>query len=94
MRTWGQLMASAYSDDDNEYQYMDFYMSIPTTRSLPEDEYFEVEENEDAKKVIYHGCMMQQDTELISQSLQMGMPLMTTDKVVEAWYDYFKANMK
>ena len=83
MRCWGVIMASVWSEKDGiNHSYMDYYMSmggeetvmppvtdIPVAPAEVEDEPF--------------GCAIQQDIQILQESAAMGMPMMTTDKVLQ-----------
>lgn len=88
MRAWGSIMASMF--EEGKFTYMDFYMSIGDQAVMPEPCDIDVEPaivDEEAD-----GCITQQDKELIEQSLSMGMPLMTTDKVLRNLFDSIMEN--
>ena len=81
MRCWGLIMAMAWSEKTStEYGYMDFYMSVED-RLLPDVTEIPVApaalEGED-----HPGCAIQADAQILQESAAMGMPLMTTDKVL------------
>lgn len=82
MRCWGMIMAMAWAKTSLvELSYMDFYMSVEGDLALPEATDIPVApavlEGED-----YPGCAIQADAQLLQESAAMGMPLMTTDKVL------------
>ena len=81
MRAWGQIMAAIYSAvEEVDLSYMDFYMESYKETVLPECNDIDVKpgyvENERP------GMILDQDAELITSTVQMGMELMTFDKVV------------
>ena len=80
MRLWGTLMASVYSTPDNQVSYMDFYMSVSKPK-FPKSTQIRVLP---AKGPNVPGYTSRQDQELLAQSAQFGMPLITTDKVLKA----------
>ena len=90
MRAWGQIMAAVYSAVDGvNLSYMDFYMSSYKNTVLPKITDINVEaayvENERP------GMILQEDIELISSTLQMGMELMTFDKVIKRYIELIQA---
>ena len=86
MRAWGVLMAPIRSDVDGiEYSYMDFYMSVDNP-VMPEDTLINVEPKEHYEDAI--GLMIKQDSEMIDQSVALGMELMTFDKVMNKIMEY------
>ena len=92
MRAWGQIMAAIYSSvDEVDLSYMDFYMDSYKETHLPEPTNIDVEpgqvENERP------GMILEEDVELITSTVQMGMGLMTFDKVIKAYVEMIeKAN--
>ena len=89
MRAWGQIMAAIYSAVEGiELSYMDFYMDSYKEKCLPEDEYIDVEpgyvENERP------GMILNEDAQLITSTIQMGMELMTFDKVIINYVELIK----
>lgn len=83
MRAWGQIMASAQSQLTGEnYSYMDFYMSHGADYEIPDFEELDVEPAQIENSV--PGYITIEDAEMISQSQAMGMPFLTTDKVLQA----------
>ena len=86
MRSWGAIMAMVYSDEENEYSYMDFYMYPALEEKTPDYEVLEIEpypEDDGAFEL-----MIEPDIQLVEQSLAGGMPLMTTDKAIERFYNF------
>jgi hypothetical protein len=89
MRAWGHIMARTYSSLHNkEYNYMDFYMSLGSDSVLPEYTTISITaKNLDTESC---GCTVRADQELIEQSIQFGMELITTDKVIKQTYECIK----
>ena len=88
MRAWGILMAAAYPTvNDSETQYMDFYMSTPLDKKLPESSSIDVTP---AVSNDFNVLLTPQDSEMISQSIQMDIPFMTTDKALNYMMDQIK----
>jgi len=88
MRTWGLVMSAAYPElDGKKTNYMDFYMSTPMERNLPKplDTVIEPSDSDN-----FNGFMISYDTEMLSQSLSMGIPFMTTDKVLNSYMEQLK----
>ena len=84
MRAWGLFMAQIYSDKEvEEMSYMDFYMSLGDNAVMPE--YIEIEV-EPAGEGTQIGMFIQQDYEMVAQSVSFGIELMTTDKVLKMLY--------
>ena len=85
MRVWGTLMAAAYPEvNGSETNYMDFYMSTPDKKKLPESSDIDIEPMDSDN---FQGIITPQDSEMISQSIQMGMPFITTDKTLNYLMD-------
>lgn len=94
MRAWGQIMAAIYSAiDEVNLTYMDFYMDSYKETVLPDFDSIDVEPGHvDEERP---GMILQEDVELISSALQMGMDLMTFDKVILRFIELIKqANSK
>ena len=90
MRVWGQIMASIYSRaDGSAYTYMDFYMSLGNEARFAQPSAIPVEPARGIETS--WGCTNQDDQSLVLSALQMDMPLMTTDKVLEEFYEQVKA---
>ena len=88
MRSWGMIMSFAYPEvDGSGTQYMDFYMSTPNERKLPNCKC----DIEPATLDNFNALITPQDSEMISQSVQMGMPFMTTDKALNNLMDEINA---
>ena len=89
MRAWGQIMAAIYSAVEGvELSYMDFYMDSYKETVLPEVSDIDVEvgyvENERP------GMILNEDGQLIASTIQMGMELMTFDKVIINYVELIK----
>ena len=85
MRAWGFIMAVAFPEiNGNETQYMDFYMSTPLERKLPVSSNIDVTP---ASFDNFNALISPQDSEMLSQSVQMGIPFMTTDKALKKIMD-------
>ena len=92
MRAWGTVMTYAYPQiEDNATNYMDFYMETPLDKKLPEYKEIDVEPFDDEN---FGGLIVKQDNELLSQSIQMGMPLMTLDKTLQFIYEGIMAQLE
>lgn len=86
MRAWGQIMAAIYSAVEGiNLSYMDFYMSSYKETVLPEfnDVSIDVGYVEDERP----GMIIEEDVQLISSCIQMGMELMTLDKVIKEYVE-------
>ncbi len=92
MRRWAMIMAFAYTE--SEESYMDYYMdfSIPNEKT-PEDEAPEDAFVKDELKGLpfYYA---NQDIELVLQSAQAGMQVMSFDKVVLLLYDIISQQLQ
>lgn len=83
MRCWGLIMSAVWSEKDGvNYSYMDYYMSMGGEESvMPEAADIPVApavlEGEEP-----FGCAIQPDVQMLQESAAMGMPVMTTDKVL------------
>ena len=92
MRCFGSIMAAALQEKTGEeHSYMDFYMTL-TDSKLPESKEYDVKPNNDVPPAI--GLTIKQDQDLVIESLSMGMPLMTTDIVVEQLYSFLKMQLE
>lgn len=88
MRCWGYLMSTIYvGPNGEELSYMDFYMSLGEKAVLPKCEAIDVQPMELEEESL--GLMVSEDGELLSQTISMGMPLMTTDKVLQRYMEKF-----
>lgn len=92
MRSWGSIISVLFKrDDGSDCSYMDFYMTNEHS-VLPEYKEIDVKPNKDIPRGIC-SCTIRQDTDLIEEALQFGMPFMTTDKVLKALYEIYKKNI-
>lgn len=90
MRAWGNIMANVkHQLTGEEYSYMDFYMG-DSDSNLPNHSKKDVEPIEVEEPSF--GLFIKQDQDLVIESVAMGMPLMTTDKIVQEIYEYVKNN--
>ncbi len=91
MRFWGQIMAAIYSSiDETKLTYMDFYMDSYKERVLPE--YTDIDIDPADVESELPGMILQEDAELINSSVQMGMGLMTLDKVIKAYVELIEGS--
>lgn len=89
MRCWGYLMSTIYvGPNDEELSYMDFYMSLGSKTVLPEFKEINVKPLKLEEESL--GLMVEEDGELLSQTIGMGMPLMTTDKVLRRYIEFIE----
>ena len=89
MRAWGYIMAAIHSEIEGiNLSYMDFYMDAFRETVLPEYEEIDIEPGyvEGERP----GMIVDEDVQLISQSLGMGISLMTLDKVLNLYVDLIK----
>ncbi len=92
MRAWGSVMTYAYPEIDGKpTNYMDFYMYSPMEAKLPEYAEISVEPSDDES---FGGLIIGQDNELLTQAIQMNMPLMTTDKTLNFIYEGIMAQLE
>ena len=84
MRSWGMIMASL----NEGTSYMDFYMTLERGSKLPEFSNIDVKPCK--VKEESSGIIVQQDRDIIEQSLSMNMMFMTTDKVLNNLYNKLK----
>ena len=90
MRTWGQIMAAIYSAVDGvDLSYMDFYVDSYKEPCLPE--YTDISVEPGYQEEERPGLILQEDIELIASSVQMGMELMTFDKVIKRYIELIQA---
>ena len=84
MRGWGYLMSTIYVGPNNQkLSYMDFYMSLGDKAVLPKNEVINIKPGVVKEESL--GLIVREDGELLSQTLSMGMPLMTFDKVLKKY---------
>ena len=92
MRAWGTIMTYAYPEFNGEKTgYMDFYMSTVGERKLPDCTSCDIEPMESDN---FNALITPQDSEMISQSVQMGIPFMTTDKALNSLMDEINEAME
>lgn len=92
MRAWGYLMAAVQSAMTGEkLSYMDFYMTLSES-VLPPEKDIDVPPCEVDQQTV--GCTVSADQEMVIQSVQLGMPFITTDKVLQRLYDLMSQNNK
>ncbi len=93
MRGWGTLMSIAHTGSPDSY--MDYYMNeFVGKEKFPEDKADESTFVIDKNVADFPYYCANQDVNLVTESLSMGMPLMTFDSVVLALYDLIKAEME
>ena len=81
MRCWGFIMSTVYLGPNKErLTYMDFYMSLGEKAILPKKEEINVKPIELEKVSL--GVLAKEDSDLLSETVCAGMPLMTFDKVL------------
>ena len=95
MRFWGYLMASTWNillqdeEDFEEFTYMDFYMPASESETqLPESSDIDAEPSDIVP--VTCGALMNEDIQMLSQAQAMGMPFITTDKVLMEISDRMK----
>lgn len=89
MRSWGYIMAAIHSEIEGiNLSYMDFYMGVFRDTVMPEYKELDVDVGyvEDERP----GMIVQEDVDLITQTVSMGMELMTFDKVIKAYVELIK----
>ncbi|MBQ2757663.1 MAG: hypothetical protein IJF31_04180 [Clostridia bacterium] len=87
MRCWGAIMASLHAEDEGApYEYMDFYMSTPGEEKMPEVGELPVPPSLDEEED-FSGCTVEEDHDLLRETLMNRMPLFTTDKTLRALYE-------
>ena len=92
MRSWGTIMTFAYPEvNGQKTSYMDFYMSTPSEEKIPDTLSLDIEPMVSDN---FNGIITPQDSEMISQSIQMGIPFMTTDKALNHLMDEIKVAME
>ena len=92
MRSWGTIMSFAYPEiNGQKTNYMDFYMNTPAESNLPDALSIDIEAMVSDN---FNGLITPQDSQMISQSVQMGIPFMTTDKALNHLMDEIKALME
>lgn len=89
MRVWGSIMASIYLKPNGErFSYMDFYMSIGDNCRMPPAAAIEVPPAQNVETS--WGCTNEEDGQMVLQSIQLDMPFLTTDKVLQEFYQQVK----
>ena len=89
MRAWGQIMAAIYSAvDGTKLSYMDFYIDSCKETVLPY--YNDINVEPGYVKNERPGIIIQEDAELITSTVEMGMELMTFDKVIVKYVELIK----
>lgn len=90
MRCWGSIMAEIYVNaDGSPLSYMDFYMPLEESNMpdcMEEDIAPAVLDEEQTSP----GCTLKQDRQIVTESLDLGMPFLTTDKVLKKKYEIMK----
>ena len=95
MRAWGYLMASIYSDVHGiNLSYMDYYMDVFGEEKLPEYQDINVEPAKVSDEDYQYGIIIEEDNKILSESLSMGMELMTLDKVLKVYMELLKQENK
>ena len=86
LRAWGQIMAFCHSKNSAiDLSYMDFYTSVEGDVKMPEYNEISVEPAVDYEEGI--GAIIEQDNQMLTEVLSMGMPFITTDKLLKDIYD-------
>jgi len=93
MRSWGYIMSAIHSELDGiNYNYMDFYVVSTKGTKLPEFATFDIESAiVDEERP---GIIVDEDIRLISETLSMGMDLMTTDKIIKMYIELLKKSQE
>jgi len=92
MRVWGTIMAAAYPMvNEAETNYMDFYVSTPTDKVMPENECVDIKP---MASDFFEPMINQQDSEILRECLLSGIPFMTTDKALKHLYDSIQEQIK
>ena len=85
--TWNILLQD--EEDFEEFTYMDFYMPAGESETqLPESSDIDVEPSDIVP--VTCGALMNEDIQMLSQAQAMGMPFITTDKVLMEISDRMK----
>ena len=97
MRCWGSIMAAVHSfKTGKKLTYMDFYMDMSFGEEpdmvVPKSAELSVAPAEIEQE--YFGYTTQEDTNLLNETLSFGMPLMTTDKVLDAIYQMVSSQLE
>jgi len=81
MRCWGTIMSTIYcAPDGSELSYMDFYMSLGDASIMPEESFIDVKPAVVDEESF--GCTVAEDIQILDEARALGMPFMTTDKVL------------
>ena len=89
MRSWGYIMAAIYSEiEGKEITYMDYYMDSYKEKLMPEYKDVDVEIGHVEEE--RPGMIVEEDVQLLSQSVAMGIKLMTFDKVLNGYAELLK----
>lgn len=89
MRSWGYIMAAIHSEIEGiNLSYMDFYMDTFRDKVLPE--YEEVDIKPGYVEGERPGMIVEEDVNLITQSVSAGIELMTFDKVLNFYVELLK----
>lgn len=87
MRSWGNIMSMVYSGPNGEkLTYMDFYMSLGDSAVLPDYGYIPVKPATFVGETSI-GCTTKEDKRIVEEAIALGMPFITTDKVLQALYE-------
>lgn len=82
MRCWGYIMAGVQSAiTDTNVSYMDFYMPLGDEAIMPNFDILDIEAASIAGGM--PGYIVNEDAQLLSQAKASGMPLLTTDRVLQ-----------
>lgn len=87
MRCWGSIMALVHSNE-LQLSYMDFYCDTYGEVVHPKTGELTVQPCELEKN--YPGYTLQEDIQILSESLSVGIPFLTTDKVLKVICDMVK----
>ena len=89
MRSWGYIMAAIYSEiEGKEITYMDYYMDSYKEKLMPEYKAIDIEIGHVEEE--RPGMIVEEDVQLLSQSVAMGIKLMTFDKVLNGYAELLK----
>lgn len=89
MRSWGYIMAAIYSEiEGKEIAYMDYYMDSYKEKLMPEYKAIDIEIGHVEEE--RPGMIVEEDVQLLSQSVAMGIKLMTFDKVLNGYAELLK----
>ena len=89
MRSWGYIMAAIYSEiEGKEITYMGYYMDSYKEKLMPEYKAIDIEIGHVEEE--RPGMIVEEDVQLLSQSVAMGIKLMTFDKVLNGYAELLK----